>query len=53
VQLQSRAIGDHVYHPAGAHAQVRNEIMRAKTSQNFYDDLAWLYGGPGPAGAAA
>ena len=53
VQLQSRAIGDHVYHPAGAHALVRNEIMRAKTSQNFYDDLAWLYGGPGLDGAVA
>jgi len=53
VQLQSRAIGDHVYHPAGAHALVRNEIMRAKTSQDFYDDLAWLYGGPGVEGAVA
>jgi hypothetical protein len=27
--------------------------MRAKTSQNFYDDLAWLYGGPGLDGAVA
>jgi salicylate hydroxylase len=47
VQLQSRAIGDHIYHPAGAHAQVRNAIMRAKTNEDFYRDLAWLYGGTG------
>jgi salicylate hydroxylase len=47
VQLQSRAIGDHIYHPAGAHALVRNAIMRAKTSEDYYDDLAWLYGGTG------
>jgi salicylate hydroxylase len=53
VQLQSRAIGDHIYHPAGAHALVRNEIMRAKTSADYYDHLAWLYGGTGLAAAAA
>jgi 3-hydroxybenzoate 6-monooxygenase len=53
VQLQSRAIGDHIYHPAGAHALVRNEIMRAKTSADYYDHLAWLYGGTGLAAGAA
>ena len=47
VQLQSRAIGEHIYHPAGAHAQVRNAIMRGKTSEDYYDHLAWLYGGTG------
>jgi 2-polyprenyl-6-methoxyphenol hydroxylase-like FAD-dependent oxidoreductase len=47
VQLQSRAIGEHIYHPAGAHALVRNAIMRAKRSADYYDDLAWLYGGTG------
>jgi salicylate hydroxylase len=45
VQLQSRAIGEHIYHPAGAHAQLRNAIMRAKTPADWYDNLAWLYGG--------
>jgi 3-hydroxybenzoate 6-monooxygenase len=50
VQLQSRAIGDHIYHPAGAHAAVRNAIMQAKTSEDYYDDLAWLYGGTGLTG---
>jgi 3-hydroxybenzoate 6-monooxygenase len=47
VQLQSRAIGEHIYHPAGAHAAVRNAIMSAKTSEDYFDDLAWLYGGTG------
>jgi salicylate hydroxylase len=50
VQLMSRAIGEHIYHPAGAHAHLRNAIMRAKTSEQWYDDLAWLYGGTGLAG---
>jgi 2-polyprenyl-6-methoxyphenol hydroxylase-like FAD-dependent oxidoreductase len=45
VQLQSRAIGEHIYHPAGAHAAVRNAIMRAKSSDDYYAHLAWLYGG--------
>jgi salicylate hydroxylase len=49
VQLQSRAIGEHIYHPAGAHAALRNVLLRAKTNEDFYDDLAWLYGS-GPAG---
>jgi len=44
VQLQSRAIGEHIYHPAGAHALVRNAIMRAKSSEDYCDDLSWLYG---------
>jgi 2-polyprenyl-6-methoxyphenol hydroxylase-like FAD-dependent oxidoreductase len=47
VQLQSRAIGEHIYHPSGEHARLRNTIMRAKTSEDYYRDLAWLYGGTG------
>ena len=47
VQLQSREIGEHIYHPTGAHAATRNAIMRAKTSEDYHDDLAWLYGGTG------
>jgi 2-polyprenyl-6-methoxyphenol hydroxylase-like FAD-dependent oxidoreductase len=47
VQLQSRAIGEHIYHPSGAHALVRNAIMSAKTSEDYYGHLAWLYGGTG------
>lgn len=45
VQLQSRAIGEHIYHPDGLHAKLRNSIMRAKTSADWYESLAWLYGG--------
>jgi 2-polyprenyl-6-methoxyphenol hydroxylase-like FAD-dependent oxidoreductase len=50
VQLLSRAIGEHIYHPAGEHARIRNAIMSAKTSEDYYSDLAWLYGGTGLAG---
>jgi salicylate hydroxylase len=47
VQLLSRAVGEHIYHPAGEHARIRNAIMRAKSSEDYYRDLAWLYGGTG------
>jgi salicylate hydroxylase len=47
VQLYSRAIGEHIYHPDGAHAQLRNAVMSAKSSQDWYDIVAWLYGGDG------
>jgi salicylate hydroxylase len=47
VQLLSRAIGEHIYHPAGEHARLRNAIMSAKSSEDWYDNLAWLYGGTG------
>lgn len=50
VQLQSRAIGEHIYHPAGAHAALRNQIMRAKSAEDYYDHLQWLYGGHGLSG---
>ena len=47
VQLQSRQVGEHIYHPDGAHAKLRNEIMGAKTQEQWLDTLAWLYGGHG------
>ncbi len=50
VQLMSRAIGEHIYHASGGHARLRNAIMGAKTSEEWYGDLAWLYGGTGLAG---
>lgn len=43
IVLQSRAIGDHVYHPQGAHALVRNAILAGKTTEALHGDLAWLY----------
>ncbi len=52
VQLQSRAIGEHIYHPSGAHALLRNAIMRQKTPADWYDNLAWIYGGTGLGTAA-
>ena len=50
VQLLSRVIGEHIYHPAGEHARLRNAIMSAKSQEEWYGDLAWLYGGTGLAG---
>jgi 2-polyprenyl-6-methoxyphenol hydroxylase-like FAD-dependent oxidoreductase len=53
VQLQSRAMGEHVYHPGGAHARLRNAVMRAKTPDEWFDAVEWLYGGDGPGTGAA
>jgi 2-polyprenyl-6-methoxyphenol hydroxylase-like FAD-dependent oxidoreductase len=47
VQLQARAIGDHIVHPAGVHAALRNSIMRGKSADDWYDSLQWLYGDTG------
>jgi 3-hydroxybenzoate 6-monooxygenase len=47
VQMLSRAIGEHIYHPDGEHARLRNAIMSAKSQEEWYSDLAWLYGGTG------
>ncbi|MBV1700855.1 MAG: 3-hydroxybenzoate 6-monooxygenase [Hyphomicrobiales bacterium] len=44
VQLGSRLIGEYIYHPEGAKAEVRNAAMRAKTSEQWYEQLEWLYG---------
>jgi 2-polyprenyl-6-methoxyphenol hydroxylase-like FAD-dependent oxidoreductase len=43
VQLQSREIGFHIYHAAGAHALLRNAIMGAKSQEEWHDSLDWLY----------
>ena len=47
VQLQSREIGRHVYHPDGAHALLRNKIMKSKSQDEWHDNIEWLYGGTG------
>jgi 2-polyprenyl-6-methoxyphenol hydroxylase-like FAD-dependent oxidoreductase len=47
VQLQSRAICEHIYHAAGVQASLRDKIMRKKTAGDWYDSLQWLYGGTG------
>jgi len=53
VQLQSRWIGEHIYHPAGVHAQLRNAIMQAKSPDQWHDSVAWIYGGTGLEGGPA
>ncbi|MDZ5453407.1 3-hydroxybenzoate 6-monooxygenase [Labrys sp. ZIDIC5] len=53
IQLMSRAVGDHIYHPAGVHARLRNEIMSAKSQEQWYDALQWLYGSNGLGVASA
>jgi 2-polyprenyl-6-methoxyphenol hydroxylase-like FAD-dependent oxidoreductase len=47
VQLMSRAMGDHVCHPDGPHAALRNAIMSAKSQTQWYEALDWLYRGSG------
>jgi 2-polyprenyl-6-methoxyphenol hydroxylase-like FAD-dependent oxidoreductase len=47
LQLMSRAMGDHVCHPDGPHAALRNAIMSAKSQAQWYEALDWLYGGSG------
>ncbi len=47
VQLDSRLIGDYIYHPDGATAEVRNHLMSQLSAQQWYDKLDWLYGGTG------
>ena len=46
IVLMSRAVGEHIYHPAGTHAALRNAIMSVKSDDEWYDILAWLYDGP-------
>lgn len=47
VQLMSRLIGDHIYHSADSHADLRNEIMGAKSEKDWCDTISWLYGSNG------
>jgi 2-polyprenyl-6-methoxyphenol hydroxylase-like FAD-dependent oxidoreductase len=43
VQMNSRLIGDYIYHPDDAQAAVRNEIMQGYSPQDWYDNLTWIY----------
>jgi salicylate hydroxylase len=45
VQLQSRWVGENIYHPDGAHARLRNSIMRSKSPEDWYQTISWVYGG--------
>lgn len=53
VQLQSREIGTHVYHPDGAHAALRNAVLQARGAEEWFDQIAWLYGSTGLDGAVS
>ncbi len=53
VQLQSRELGKHVYHPEGAHAVLRNAVMQAKSAEDWYETLGWLYDGGNAAASAS
>jgi len=43
VQMNSRLIGDYIYHPDDAKAAVRNEVMQGMSPQDWYDQLTWIY----------
>lgn len=47
VQMSSRLIGDYVYHPDGAQAQVRDHVLKNWSAEEFYHRLNWIYGGNG------
>lgn len=47
VQMNSRLIGDYIYHPDDAKAAVRDEIMQGMSAQDWYDKLTWIYGSNG------
>ena len=47
VQLGSRALGEHVYHPQGVRAQGRDAVLRGLSAEDYYDRLEWLYGASG------
>ena len=47
VQMNSRLIGEYIYHPDDAKAAVRNHVMRSMTPDDWYRQLDWLYGSNG------
>ncbi|WP_300534420.1 3-hydroxybenzoate 6-monooxygenase [uncultured Mameliella sp.] len=47
VQMNSRLIGEYIYHPGDAQAAVRNSVMRSMSADDWYTQLNWLYGSNG------
>ena len=47
VQMNSRLIGEYIYHPSDAQAAVRNSVMKGMSPQDWYNQLNWLYGSNG------
>jgi len=46
VVLSSRELG-RLYHASGVERKIRNAVLGARTPDEFYNSLAWLYGGNG------
>jgi salicylate hydroxylase len=44
VQLMARVYGE-FYHARGVAAELRDQMLAGRTSQDAYDGIAWLYGG--------
>jgi 3-hydroxybenzoate 6-monooxygenase len=47
VQMNSRLIGDYIYHPDDAKAAVRDHVMNGMSAQDWYRQLDWIYGSNG------
>jgi 2-polyprenyl-6-methoxyphenol hydroxylase-like FAD-dependent oxidoreductase len=47
VQVSSRLIGEFVYHPDGAKAQLRDQVLQSWRPEEYYQRLDWLYGKTG------
>ncbi|MER6827081.1 3-hydroxybenzoate 6-monooxygenase [Streptosporangium sp. NPDC000563] len=43
-QLVARAMGERLYHPAGAEARARNAMLSSLTVDDLHDKVAWLHG---------
>jgi salicylate hydroxylase len=43
VQLMARVYGE-FYHPRGVTAELRDQMLGARTPQDAYDGIEWLYG---------
>jgi salicylate hydroxylase len=44
VQIMARVYGE-FYHARGPAAELRNQMLSARTPEESYEGIAWLYGG--------
>jgi salicylate hydroxylase len=44
VQIMARVYGE-FYHARGPAAELRNQMLGARTPEDAYDGISWLYGG--------
>ncbi|MEH6525546.1 MAG: 3-hydroxybenzoate 6-monooxygenase [Sneathiella sp.] len=47
VQISSRLIGEYIYHPDGAKAKVRDQVLQSWRPEEYYQRLDWIYGKTG------